>query len=343
MFSNLKTKLNHLLFTRADQQAFLEDIAELIEDGVPAHSAVSIVGEVAKSATKDVVNSVMLKISEGQGLADGLVGWYPLPIVEIIRAGELGGSLAENIKSAARALSAQSSALADLLSATAYPLAVLGAGLLVSVYVKNSVLKNFADIRPVSTWPENGRSLYHFASVIEEGWWLMLIFLVAAGFLIAKTFRYFSGEYRQWFDKIPPLSLYRDVMASRFMETMGLLLVNGMILKRALEVIRTNATPYMEGHVDRMILKLSGGRDNIAEVLDTGLIKEYDILRLKVIAKGKGFEHALVRLGLLSAKANAKRIRLMTRIFGGILLMLGASLLAFMIFAVYGVGSLIGV
>lgn len=343
MLTNLKKKINYLLFTRIDQQAFLEDIAELIEDGVPAHSAVSIVGEVAKGATKEVVNTVLLKISQGQGLADGLVGWYPLPIVEIIRAGELGGSLSENIKSAARALSAQTSALSDLISTSAYPLAVLGAGLLVCVYVKNSVLKNFADIRPVETWPENGRSLYHFASMIEQGWWLVLILLVVGALLIAKTFQYFSGEYRQWFDKIPPLSLYRDVMASRFMETIGLLLINGMILKRALEVVRSNATPYIEGHIDRMILKLSGGRDNIAEVLDTGLIKEYDILRLKVIAKGKGFEHALVRLGLLSAKANAKRIRLVTRIFGGVLLLMGASLLAFMIFAVYGVGSLVGV
>ena len=57
-------------------------------------------------------------------------------------------------------------------------------------------------------------------------------------------------------------------------------------------------------------------RENIAEVLDTGLISKADIIRLRIIAKGRGFEHALTRLGQLSATRNLKNVTLAAKVIG---------------------------
>jgi type II secretory pathway component PulF len=125
------------------------------------------------------------------------------------------------------------------------------------------------------------------------------------------------------------------------METLGLLLANGIILKRALVIMRLKASHYLQWHIYKMEIRLSGGRENIAEVLDTGLIAKADMLRLRVIAKGKGFEHALLKAGQLAAEHTTKKIEVSSRILGTILLVLGAFWAAFMIFAVYSVGSFV--
>lgn len=338
----INAKLQRWSFTRGQQQAFLEDFSSLIEDGVPATQAIQTIGQIVKGSQYDVAMSIQQKISEGKLIADGMQGWFPQPIIEIIRAGEEGGTLALSMMAASRALSQESKAMTAFLSAITYPLTVLVMGLAVAVFIKHSVFVNFADIKPVDQWPANGQVLMNVAGFVENWWWAIILLIIALIIIIARVLRDVTGPTRTFLDSLPLFSLYRDVMAARFMETLGLLLTNGIVLKKALTIMRQKATSYVAWHIYTMEFRLSGGRENIAEVIQTGLIAQYDILRLRVIAKGKGFEHALVRLGQLAAERNAKRIALVSKIAGGVLLGIGALWAAFMIFAIYGVGSFVG-
>ena len=338
----LRQKLNQLFFTRAQQQEFMEDISELVKDGVPAGQANAAIGEIVTGNTKELSDNIATQLAAGRMFADGLEGWFPQSVVEIIRAGEEGGTLAENMVAAARALSQQANALAAFLSATIYPCVVIIMGLVVTVFIRHSVFQNFETIKPISEWPANGRFLVHLADFMQYWWWFIVMVLVAAGFGISAMLSRLTGEPRKMLDSVPLFSLYRDVTSARLMETLGLLLSNGIVLKRALSILLRNATPYIAWHLYVMQFRLSGGRENIAEVLDTGLISKADIIRLRIIAKGRGFEHALTRLGQLSAARNLKNVTLAAQIIGFILLGTGAGLAAFMIFAVYGVGSFVG-
>lgn len=341
MLETLKQKFEALQFTQKHQQAFLEDVSTLIEDGVPANQAVQTVAQMATGSIKTVANNILQKISEGKPIADGMQGWFPQPVVEIIRAGEEGGTLAENLAAAARALAQKSKGLTAIVNSIVYPIAVIVMGLVVSVFVKHSVFANFAAIKPVNQWPTNGQVLYQVATFVESWWWLVLIIIVAFFVMLGRLLQELTGEPRRLMDSLPILYLYRSVTAARFMETLGLLLSNGIILKRALTIMRYKASHYLAWHIFMMEMRLSGGRENIAEVLDTGLISKGDILRLRVIAKGKGFEHALVRLGQLSADQTTKNIELTGKIIGYVLLGIGALWAAFMVFAIYNVGSFV--
>lgn len=334
-------KIKAFLFTRTEQQAFLEDVSGLIQDGVPASQAVRAVADIAKSPTKDVALEIMKKISQGKQIADGMQDWFPQPIVEIIRAGEEGGSLAENMTAASKALSQQSKGVTSLVNSLVYPLVVVVMGLGVAVFVKHSVFVNFAEIKPINQWPSNGRILYGVATFMQNWWWLVILIAIVFVFLLSRLLRELTGTLRSYLDNMPILSLYRDGNAARFMETLGLLLVNGIVLKRGLIIMRNKASHYMSWHIYLMELRLSGGRENIAEVLDTGLVSKNDIMRLRLIAKGKGFEHALVRMGRVMAERNTKAIELTGKIFGIIVLVAGAAWAAYMIFAIYAVGSFV--
>ena len=126
------------------------------------------------------------------------------------------------------------------------------------------------------------------------------------------------------------------------METLGLLVSNGVVFKTAIKVLQYHANPYLVSHLIGMERLLGTGKDNIAEVLNTGLVKQQDVMRLRVIAEVKGFEHALIRLGKYAAIQGNNTIRIAAKITAGFLLAVGGGLIIFMIFAIYLVGMSLG-
>lgn len=333
-------KIRKLSFDGKAQQAFLEDISTLVSDGVPAPYAVEMVGRISKKGVaKEVARAITQKIAEGKGLAEGMEGWFSVPIVELIRAGERGGTLADTLAFASKTLSQSNSAISAFVSAVLYPLIVIIMGCGVCVFVNKTVFKQFLMIKPLSEWPSNGRDLVYLSGFIEDWWWLVILLVILAIFALSRFFRDFTGPLRVVIDRLPFLDIYRKLVAARFMETLGMLVANGIAFKQALQIMHLNTTAYLSSHLLKMEYKLGAGESNIALVLDTGLIDESDILRLQAVARSRGVEDALVRLGRHANAEGDKTIRLTAKILGGILLALGAGLAAFMVMAIYSVGS----
>lgn len=338
----IQTRWQRIQFTRAEQQAFLEDLYSLVDDGVPVNAAIETIRDIYDDDVAAVVASdIAANIAQGQLLADGMSHWFARPIVEIIRAGENGGTLADSLQAALLSFQEYNSVIATVLHAVTYPFAVVIMALVMTVVIKDSVLESFIKIQPVADWPPIGQQLYGLATLTAHWWWLMIITVVGAALLMAQLLRQLTGPWRTAIDQFPLLSLYRQITAARFMETLGLLITNGIVLKDALAIMQRDAAPYLAWHLLMMEYNLSGGQDNIADVLDTGLLQRSDLVRLKVVAKGKGFEQALLSLGHKANKKSFAVITLTSKISGGILLAIGAILAATIVFGIYTVGSAI--
>lgn len=338
----LVQKMKYTLFLPSQQQALLEDIGTLIDDGVALSQAVDMLSRLTTGLTKEVVTAIASRIAEGKPMADGLIGWYPSHVVEIIRAGEEGGAFTKTLATATKLLSQKNTALSSLLGTLTYPLVVISMGFVVTVFINHSVFKEFSAVKPVDTWPSNAQFIVGLGELIENYWFWIMLTIAALIIGVSQLLRNYIGEARQWIDLIPGLALYRKLMAARFMETMGLLISNGVVFKRALKIMQHNANPYLAWHLLTMEFKLGGGRQNIAEVLDTGLIDKADLIRLRIIAQGRGFEHALLRQGRRASEQGLQRIQVSSKTLGGVLLGLGALLATFLITSVYSVGSMLG-
>lgn len=337
----LMAGLDRALFSAKEKQAFLEDLATLIEDGVPANKAVEVMGRLQEkeNATKRLIDSILQKIAQGRSIADGMVGWLPQHIVELIRAGETGGTLGQNIRVAAETLGRSNSTMAGLFSALTYPIVVLITGVVVLIYMNGSIFEQFQSIKPLSQWPAQGQQLVAIANFFTNYWWAAIAAFVLGGYIIAKILKNVIGPVREQIDKVPLLKIYRIATAARFMETLGLLISNGVVFKQSLKIMQSQASPYLAWHLMLMERRLSRGQANIAMVLDTGMVSRADVIRLMAIADAKGFEHALVRLGRQAADDSAKVIGKLGKILGGILLGVGAGLAGFMVTGIYAVGS----
>lgn len=339
MFDRMIKRLRYGYFSREKQKAFLEDLSTLVEDGVPVSQAIETIRQVSDGITERVASRIANSIAQGKQLADGMQGWFSRPLVEIIRAGEISGTLAKTLKAATYSFSQQTDAAKSFFSTMAYPLLVLIAAFLMIVFIRHSVLDSFAAIRPIAQWPDIGQNLYRLGFLTEHWWWLVLIIFIAVIYMASRFLQQFTGDWRTRVDSLPLVSLYRDMTAARFMETLGLLISNGVVLKKALSIMHREAAPYLSWHILKMEFSLSGGKENIADVLDTKLIQRNDIVRLRTVAKSKGFEHALISLGRQANRRAAKAISLAGKISGGLLLLVGALMAAAMVFGIYSVGG----
>jgi toxin co-regulated pilus biosynthesis protein E len=126
------------------------------------------------------------------------------------------------------------------------------------------------------------------------------------------------------------------------METLGLLVANGVVFKNALKVMQYQANPYLAWHLMKMEQLLSKGKGNVADVLSTGLIDGKDILRLRVMAEVKGFEQGLVRMGQSGSEKSTKTVQLIGKAFGLALLVVGGGLIMVIIRGIFLTGMAMG-
>lgn len=345
-FRNISNRIFHMLrrwqFGNKAQLAFLEDLALLINDGIPANRAVEMMSQVTTGITREVSISLADKIAQGQPLAEGMREWFAVNVVEIIRVGEAGGALPQTMQSAINMLSQRGVAIGSFVGAMAYPLLVLVMAAVVIIYLNNSVFVQFQAIKPITSWPAAGVRLVNIANFIETWWWAVLIAIIAIGVSLRFLLVNYVGAFRPTLDKFPPFSMYRRLAAARLLETLGLLVANGVVFKSAIRVMQYQANPYLHSHLMMMEHLLSMGKTNIADVLETGLVDEQDLMRLRVMAEVKGFEHGLVRMGIRGTEAATKTLKLISRIIGGLLLVFGGLLIVIIIQGIYLTGMSIG-
>lgn len=332
----------HWKFGNKQQLAFLEDLYLLINDGIPANRAVEMMGQVTKGLSRDVAESLTHKIAEGQPLAEGMREWFSPNVVEIVRVGESGGALGQTIKSAINMLSQQGVAIGAFIGAVSYPLLVITIACVVILYLNNSVFVQFRLIKPIEQWPEAGKRLVSVAETIQHWWWVSIIIVVVVLAIFKKLLSDYVGPLRPTLDNFPPFSFYRKLSSARLLETLGLLVANGVVFKSAIKVMQLQANPYMLSHLAKMEHLLSMGKTNIADVLETGLVNDNDLMRLRVMAEVKGFEHGLIRMGLRGTEQATQTLKFISKIFGGMLLAVGGILIILIIQGIYMTGMSLG-
>jgi type II secretory pathway component PulF len=334
--------IKRLQFGGKAQLAFLEDLYLLVNDGIPPNRALDMLRQVSTGINQDVAASIAQKISEGSALAEGMSEWFSVNVTEIIRVGEEGGALAQTMKSAINTLGQKSGAIGGFISALIYPLVVITMACGIIIYLDSSVFVQFKAIKPMDEWPDAGIQLLEVAAIIRGYWWVLLAFVIASIFVFRFLMDNYVGELRPLLDKFPPFSIYRQFVAARFMETLGLLVANGVVFKNALRVMQFQANPYLTSHLVMMEHFLSMGKGNVADVLSTGLIAEKDILRLRVMAEVKGFEQGLVRMGQTGSEQSTKTVKFIGKAAGLALLLVGGLLIIVIIRGIFLTGMAMG-
>jgi len=230
-----------------DLLTLTQELATLLEAGLPVDRALAIVEELAPNeAVKTLVADLLRSVRGGAALSDALGKHHPRPFsnlyVNMVRAGEKGGVLELTLRRLADFLESRAAFTEALVSALAYPLVITGVGAAAVVFLMVFVIPRFATIFADlgQAIPLPTQILLATAEAMRAYWWLG-VGAVLACVLAWRAWTSTPGGRLQWDQLLlgTPLvgRLIAKVETARFARTFGTMLQSGVPVLGALGVI----------------------------------------------------------------------------------------------------------
>ena len=251
--------------TQKDILFFSEELATLVNAGLPLDRSLAITAELAsKPALRSVVQDVLKQIKAGKSLAEALAAhpkYFSRLYVNMVRAGEAGGVLATILSRLAEFQRGADEMRSYLVSALIYPalLTAVGIGSIVILmfFVIPRFSTIFADIgAPI---PFSTQVLLTLSDWTLQYW--MIGVLVIAGIVLAFRYWLKSPEGRHQYDvwrlRMPLLGgTLLKIEIGRFARTLGTLLTSAVPLISAVRIVQDIATNQI---VSEAISKIADG------------------------------------------------------------------------------------
>jgi general secretion pathway protein F len=240
-----------------DLLALTQQLATLVEAGMPLDRALSILEELAPNArVKAVVGDLLHSVRGGTSLSDALAKHHPRPFsrlyINMVRAGEKGGVLEATLRRLAEFQEARQAFTEAIVSALIYPVVISTVGAGAIVFLMTFVIPRFAIIFADmgQAIPLPTQLLLSTSLVLQSYWWVGALVVVGA----IMSWRLWTGtaEGRLQWDRLllrVPLvgSLMIKVETARFARTFGTMLRSGVPVLGALAVVGDIMTNQIVG------------------------------------------------------------------------------------------------
>lgn len=231
-----------------DLVALTQQLATLVEAGLPLDRALAIQAELAPTPRlRAIMADVLRGVQGGASLADALGKHHPRPFsrlyINMVRAGEKGGVLETTLRRLAGFLEESQEFRDALVSALIYPVLLTGVGAAAVIFLMTFVIPRFAAIFNDlgATIPLPTLVLLEASGFIQHYWWLLAL-LVTAGVAGARMVLA-NPRGRLGADRLLlrlPLAgrVIVQTEVARFTRILGTLLESGVAMLPALTVVK---------------------------------------------------------------------------------------------------------
>ncbi len=236
--------------TSRDVATLTSQLSTLLGASIPMAEALNaLVDQTEKTKLKIVLSQVKVKVNEGSTLADALrdhPSVFDHLYIHMVRAGERTGALDRVLKRLSTFMDAHVKLQGQVLAAVAYPVLMTIVGVLILMGLFIGVIPRVRDLFD-SMGGEAGlplitRLVFLLGDFMTSRWFFLgAALLVAFFFGMRRWIRTPRG--RAWFDrfklKVPIFGkINRLVAVSRFCRTLATLLVSGVPIITALNIVR---------------------------------------------------------------------------------------------------------
>ncbi|MBL0387035.1 type II secretion system F family protein [Tumebacillus sp. ITR2] len=294
---------------------FSEELARLLEGGVPLLEALAFLSNRGRQRQRDLSMKLSRDLREGQTLSESMrLAQAPLLVLALVQAGEHNGDLPGNLTRAAASCAQREAWRRERQQAMAYP-AVLGVLLFCLIaFLFEVVVPRFADLYVGMGIPLGGATQLMFALARHDFLVLCAVFLIAC--LTFLTLRHVQ-------ERLPFLRQYHLLdRTHQWTVTLGVLIEGGLPLLQALEIQSNLALPPLSLSISQRT------RTAILQglPLSTALLHEPldDTLILSVqVAEATGdLGRALLNTGVALATRRKQHMDLMLKLFEPVLLLI---------------------
>lgn len=233
--------------TTSDMIAFISKFANLINAGISILSSLDILAQqVGKDRLKKAILAAASDIKGGDSLSQALSEHpdvFSSLFVNMVKAGEASGKLDEILQKFSRFLEWQADLEQKIKGALFYPIILLVAGVIVTLFLVTFIIPQFADMFMTLgiKLPLPTMILYKIGTGIKLFWHMLILLFIIAVFAIRRYSRTTGGKL--FFDnlklKMPIISpIYREIVISRFTRTLALLTESGMPILESLDLTK---------------------------------------------------------------------------------------------------------
>ena len=209
-----------------------------------------------------------LKDRAGLGLAESMEGWVPSGELYMIRAGEESGTMSKAFASILTMAEREREMKSAVSYAVAYPFFMICLVSFVLWMFGVNLIQNMRKTAPPKVMAAMGDVAIVSDFIANYGIWC-LVGLFTTLIIIAMTLAHWRGPLRSKFDMYPPWAWYRILQGSSFLLGLSALLGAQVPLKRSLEILEEQATPWLRERINSARQEVLRGR-NLGEALRTG-------------------------------------------------------------------------
>jgi general secretion pathway protein F len=280
--------------TQDDIGVVTRELATLLKAGLPLDRAFEILINLASSPkVADLLGKIRNDVRGGAALSKAIEaqrGVFSRFYVNMIRAGEAGGSLPTVLLRLAEYME-RAKALRDNITASlTYPVFLAAIAVIAVVVLLGAVVPRFKPIFAGTgkAIPAMTQAVLFAGDAMRNYWLPMLLAIGALVFLLARRAQDPDVRYRidRWMVTGPIVgSLFSRVEMARFSRTLGTLLANGVTLVAALNIVRdTMGNAYLAEAIGGVARELKEGRGLGRPMMEAG---RFPMLAVHMIQVGE--------------------------------------------------------
>lgn len=231
---------------------------------------------------------------EGSSVADAMRPFISTDEYLIIRAGEKQGDMGKAFGLIVRSIQTTEGMAGSVAKAMSEPVLGLASFLAMSFAYGLYMWKDFLSSIPLKFWPG-----WVLPCVYTQMWfaqhWYAVFGVVALVVAYYKTRDTWIGESRDWFDKLPPWSIYKGQQAAGLLSVVAGLIEAGETVGEAFADVQEGCDRYMKWQLQRIVDRL-GTKEELS-ALRTGLFNTHILDQVEDASTGREFGPALAHAG----------------------------------------------
>ncbi|MBU0700226.1 type II secretion system F family protein [bacterium] len=312
---------------RDDLSIFVRQLADLLEGGISLGNALTIIYQQTKNKKlRMIIKEIISEVQNGVALSVALARhnrYFSLPLISMVRSGELGGTLNEVLSRLADYLEKEEELKGKIVSALSYPLILSGVGLITIIFLMTMVIPRlvtmFDDMNQVLPLPT--KALIFTSGFMHKYWWLMIACGVIIFLGIKRTFT--TKQIHSLLLSLPLCGeLIRKIEIERFTRSMGSLLKNGVPILEALRVVMDSVNNIMIKEELSMVYKKVNEGKGLAEALrETKHLSPMVVEMISISEKGGFLEKALLKVASSYEQGIERSLKIMTSLIEPIVIL----------------------
>ena len=330
----------------AQMASFYGQMASLLRSGVPMLKSLTVLSQQSGSSKtlRNVISEVKARVEEGESLPDAMAR-YPRIFndmaVNMVRAGTEGGFLEDALERVSGFVEQQEELKGKTLGALAYPLFVMGVGLVVVTVLLIFFVPKFEGIfqnlRKRGGLPMATELLLSISQVVQNYWWLVLgavavIILVLKNYLETEQGKNSADLVKI---KTPLLGgVFLNLAVARFCRVLGTLLKNGVPILKSLDISRNAAgNMVLSKAIENASTEIQAGERLAKQLEKSGHFPPTVVEMIAVAEESNTLDTVLVTISDNLERTTFRRLETVIRLVEPMMLLILAGLVMFVVLA----------